>query len=71
MTAVFKLRNHPGRITNIQAATLTTSDYGIAPTHGLFGSDEWWEQVADGRLATRTVCGTITGVYMAGHNDWP
>jgi hypothetical protein len=71
MDTVFRLKENPRRIANVQNATLTTLDYGIAVTHGLFGSDAWWDEIDTGHLATRTLRGRIMRVYMAGHNDWP
>ena len=34
------------RLAAMQKATLTTPDFGIEPTDGLFGSAEWWEEIA-------------------------
>jgi hypothetical protein len=65
------LREDADRIANVQRATSTTRDFGIEPTHGLFGSPEWWSNIDSGVLPTRTVRGVITRVYMASMNDWP
>ena len=56
----------------MQGATLTTGDFGIEPTHGLFGSPEWWNHIRQGTLPVHRLKGIITRVYMAGsYNDWP
>ena len=71
MKPLYRLKDDPTHVANVQRATLTTSDYGIEQTHGLFGSDEWWGHIVAGGLPTHTIRGTITRVFMSGHNDWP
>lgn len=68
---IYDLRADADWVAKVQKATLTTKDYGIEPTHGIFGSDEWWLQIADGRLPMHTLKGTITRVYMGSMGDWP
>ncbi len=58
-------------MTKVQQATLTTKEFGIEPTHGLFGSTEWWRHIEDGSLPVHTIKGEIVRVYMASMNDWP
>jgi hypothetical protein len=55
----------------VQRATLTTKDFGVIPEVALFGSDEWWEAIADGRIPKHEARGVISRVYMSGHGDWP
>jgi hypothetical protein len=71
MKPVYRLKDNATHVANVQKATLTTTEYGIEQTHGLFGSDEWWEHIVDGTLPVHTIRGTITRVFMSGHNDWP
>ena len=71
MNVVYRLRDDPAFIKNVQQATTTTDDYGIEPTDGLFGSAEWWSRVDSGQLVRHTLRGRITDVYMAGMKDWP
>lgn len=71
MIAVYQLKKDRDRIGKIQKATLTTDDYGIQQTHGLFGSSEWWQHIQDGKLPLHTLRGTITRVYMGSMGDWP
>ncbi|MBV7267087.1 hypothetical protein [Erythrobacter ani] len=68
---VYDLRQDLKEISNVQEATLTTEHYGIEPTHGLFGSEQWWQHVENSTLPLHTMRGEITRVYMAGMNDWP
>ena len=46
----YRLRDNAKHIAHAQKATLTTDDFGIEPTDGLFGSAEWWNRVASGEL---------------------
>jgi len=68
---VYRLQDDVVRIRQIQQATLRTEEFGIEPTHGLFGSDEWWEKVASGELPVATISGQISRVYMGSMGDWP
>ena len=48
------------------------SDYGLKTENGLLiGTKEWFQAIEDGRLSKETIRGTISKVYMSGHNDWP
>lgn len=71
MTTVYDLALDTAQIERIQKATLTTTDYGIQQTHGLFGSAEWWKKISSGELPTTTLSGKITKVYMGSMGDWP
>lgn len=55
----------------VQRATLTTKEFGLVPEVALYGSDEWWAAIADGRIQKHTVRGIISRVFMSGHGDWP
>ncbi len=68
---VYDLRSDQERVSLTQKATLTTTDFGIEQTHGLFGSDVWWQEIEVGNLPIHTISGTITRVYMGSMNDWP
>lgn len=54
-----------------QNATLTTESFRIVPEIALFGSDDWWKAVFDGRIPIHAVRGTISRLFMTGHRDWP
>ncbi len=71
MGVVYRLRDDARKIADVQRATLSTTEFGIEPTHGLFGSEEWWGQIAGGTLPVDTLRGTITRVYMGSMGDWP
>jgi hypothetical protein len=71
MRAVYRLRDDTRKSADVQRATRSTREFGIEPTHGLFGSEEWWERIADGTLTVHTLRGTIARVYMGSMGDWP
>jgi hypothetical protein len=71
MYVVYQLRHDAEMIAAVQRATRSTREFGIEPTHGLFGSDEWWACIADGSLTLHTLRGTISRVYMGSMRDWP
>jgi hypothetical protein len=50
---------------------LTTKEFGLEPEVALYGSDEWWRAVEDGRIPTHVVSGVISRIYLTGHGDWP
>lgn len=53
-----------------QALTLDTSRprMGLSGNHGLFGSEEWWESIKNGRIKTATHSGIIEKTYFAGQD---
>lgn len=71
MKVVYCLADDRAYIDAVQRATLNTKEYGLQPTHGLFGSPEWWAQVRSGTLPTVTIRGVVAKVYMGSMNDWP
>ena len=71
MIKVYDLRDDNRTIKLIQNATLNTKDFGLKPEHGLFGSGEWWQAIENGTIPKNVLEGTISRVYMSGHNDFP
>jgi hypothetical protein len=68
---VYQLKADTKFIEQVQHATRTTKEFGIEPTHGLFGTEEWWKQIANGSLPVVTLTGFIAKCYMGSMNDWP
>jgi hypothetical protein len=68
---VYDLHEDHQRIRWMQEATMTTKDFGLEPTHGLFGSADWWQNIAQGYLATHYISGIITNIYNFGEGDHP
>jgi hypothetical protein len=71
MFTIYRLQSDRREIRDVQEATQTTDRWGIEPTHGLFGSPEWWHHIRDGTLPVHRIKGRISHVYMASMNDWP
>ena len=71
MITIYRLKLDKDFIKRVQAATLTTEQFGIQPTHGLFGSRQWWESIRSGKLPVHHLEGIICKVYMGSMNDWP
>lgn len=71
MKIAYRLRDNPTHIAQVQKATLTTDNFGIESTHGLFGSPEWWDRVVGGDLLVHTLRGIVTERFMASMGDWP
>jgi hypothetical protein len=55
----------------VQRATLTTKDFGLVPEVALYGSEDWWAGIADGRIPKHEARGIISRLFMSGHGDWP
>ena len=68
---VYDLRKDHQRIRWVQEATLTTRHVGLEPTHGLFGSRDWWRNIELGLLPVFAASGVITEVYHVGEGDFP
>lgn len=68
---VYDLMEDQQTINLVQRASSQTQDFGFVQEIALFGSEEWWAAVEDGRIPTRTVEGLISRLYMSGHGDWP
>jgi len=67
---VYNLKKDTNHVADVQHATLTTKEFGIEPTHGLFGSTEWWRHIDNQSLPVHTLKGEIQRLYMASMNDW-
>ncbi len=68
MITVYQLRRDKQRIEAVQKATLTSWKFGIMRTHGLFGSDEWWQKIESDKLLVHRLSGVITQLYMGGNH---
>jgi hypothetical protein len=71
MITVYQLRRDKQRIEAGQKATLTSWKFGIMRTHGVFGSDEWWQKINSGRLHVYRLSGVIKQLYTGGMRDTP
>lgn len=68
---IYGLHEDKQHIKDVQEATLNTEEFGLKPTHGLFGTKEWREAIENGLIKKVVLEGVISRVYMSGHNDFP
>ncbi len=67
-----ELRKDSKRLQRAQSLSLDLStQYGLSAKHGLFGSEEWWENIRTGEIPLIKVKGTIVRVYVAGPDSVP
>src|SRR5262245_36627437 len=71
MITIYRLQLDKNYISEVQQATETTDKFGIEPTHGSFGSPEWWQHIREGTLPVHQVKGTVSSVHVGSMNDWP
>jgi len=68
---IYDLAQDKELVSKVQQATMQTKDYGLVPEVALYGSKDWWEAIEKGVIQKHEIVGTISRVYMSGHNDWP
>jgi hypothetical protein len=71
MTRIYDLADDHELVEKVQSATLTTTDFGIVPEIVLYGSQEWWQAIEDGRIPRYEIDGVITDVFTSGESNWP
>jgi len=68
---VYGLRFDDDYVSKVQSATLGATGAGLVPDPHLYGSAEWWASIESGNIPVRAITGTISRVFMSGHNDYP
>jgi hypothetical protein len=71
MITIYRLQLDKNYIKEVQEATESTEEFGIEPTHGIFGSPDWWQHIREDTLPVHQLTGTISSVHMGSMNDWP
>ena len=62
---VYQLQNDHAGIDGAQkSSSLPDTFFGYKQTHGVFGSEEWWEQIKNGSLKLHTARGYIVQVEI-------
>lgn len=69
-----RLRDDPRQVQLAQALTLNPSkpQMGLRGAHGLFGSQEWWASIREGRMPLLYQTGVVQRAYVAGQDpsEW-
>jgi hypothetical protein len=63
MDIVYELRDDTDTVRHMQSAMLSDGSVGLKNTHGLIGTDEWWEQIFAGTLPIHEEVGVISGFW--------
>lgn len=73
LQTVYRLRDDWNKIQRLQAASSDAkSPNGLKVENGLLvGTDEWFNAIDSRQIDKITLRGTITKVFMSGHNDMP
>jgi hypothetical protein len=66
-----QLANDPGYVADVQACTLDDRGLpgGLAGAYGLFGTEQWWKNIANGVAPVTRLEGTIKRIYFEGMNN--
>lgn len=66
-----ELEEDPEQVIQAQALTLNESKrlLGLKGTHGLFGSDEWWENIRKQIIPNLVIRGSIKRAYISGQDQ--
>ena len=70
---IYSLRDDRRSIRSVQEVSLDkSSNSGLKIENNLlFGSDEWFNAIENGEIRRHKIVGTISRVFMSGHNDYP
>lgn len=65
-----ELRKNVALVSAAQALTLNPNEphFGLKGKHGLYGSEEWWENIRNGTLKIRKISGIIEQTVYAGQD---
>jgi len=68
-----KLAANPEYMNSVQSLMLDNSRpyAGLNGTYGLFGSQQWWENIEQGKIKLRFLSGIIKRAYVAGQDPSP
>lgn len=75
MKVVYELRRQlaedPDHVVQVQTLTLNKDKpmLGLRGTCGLFGSEQWWKNIENGKLKTKMISGVISELVFAGQDS--
>lgn len=66
-----ELRDDPDQVLAVQSLSLDRNKpfMGLAPVHGLFGSEEWWDNIRSGKITTFCTTGIIEKLEFSGQDS--
>lgn len=65
-----ELKHDPGQVAKAQALTQDDSKpFGLKGTHGLYGSEVWWNNIKKNVLPLRQISGVIERLYVSGQEQ--
>lgn len=66
-----ELKRDQERVTLAQALTLNEAKphAGLRGRYGLFASQEWWDNIEQGKMPCQLISGVISRVYVGGQNE--
>lgn len=71
METVYRLRERIAEISQMQEASLSHPFLGLKATHGLIGTEEWWNNIAAGALPLHSVRGVVRGLWLGMYHSEP
>lgn len=69
METVYLLKDQVNSIRSMQEASQSHPSLGLKITHGLIGSQEWWDNIASGKLPLFSVRGIVRGLWLGMHHS--
>ena len=71
MRVIYRLRDSKESLRQMQEASLSHPFLGLKITHGLIGTEEWWENISTGKLPLCTVRGVVRGLWLGMYHSEP
>jgi hypothetical protein len=72
MKTIYQLKSDKKTLDSMQTGSLDSkSVLGLKITHGLVGSEEWWEFISSGALRLHTISGIVSGFWPGQWGDGP
>jgi hypothetical protein len=71
METIYRLMDREEDLRRMQEASLSHPFLGLKITHGLVGSQAWWDNIASGGIAVHSVRGVVRGLWLGMYNSEP
>jgi hypothetical protein len=70
-STVYRLQDDHAALKSMQATSNSDGEAGLRCTHGLIGSEKWWNCIANTALAVHVVKGEVSGFWLGQWGDGP